>query len=121
MKLQVGGTSWSHPLRKYLAPYATQSWKLIHASAPDINHPFLVFPWYILSKSGNRWALLIRIRVIRRPSSAKAPWTFVILNPSQDTGTAAMIKRLMTRNTTFALPDGKLNYDIPSRQNEEHN
>ena len=81
MKLEEGGLSWSHYLRKSLTPYAVQSWKPIRARTPNINHPFLIFLWYVKSKSGNRWALLIRISVIRKPNSAKAPWIFVLLDP----------------------------------------
>ena len=73
----------------------------MHASCPDIDHPSLIFPWYIEAGEGSRWALLVRKEAMRK--GRKNMWKFVLLDPAGGEDTAEAIASLINERTTLEL------------------
>ena len=109
MKLQAGGTDWATDLRKYFKPYEEAKWTPMHASCPDIDHPSLIFPWYIEAGEGSRWALLVRKEAMRK--GRKNMWKFVLLDPAGGEDTAEAIASLINERTTLAQELEELDND----------
>ena len=69
MKLKEESISWSHTLCKYLKSTVAHCQNPIDVSVTDIDHPYFVFLWHMELNGASRWALLIRIKIIRKVKS----------------------------------------------------